>query len=401
MAKSGRTNIPYGGGVYSEDTTATKSKVLEGNTAVTSDSNDEAANGTMKNLTNRATVTHATNNPTPVLLGDAAYVSNNSDGTTRAEIRYNNGEGYIINNTLIGIPQTTMASAAGLTGDKLWPGQSVLGVSSTKSAMNGGTYTPATSAQTISCAGKVVNSNIVINAIPNQKNASTKATGSGVNSSGLYYYIPVGYYKPDGSGNSWVYRTLPEVAASLGITAGDLKKGVTKCGITGTWEGFVPGNGDIYNQGSLGLATGFTSVRHYDSGEGVNWITTVASRLMYETGHITLRAGYTNSLFTNNAINLTGFSTLNIDFLTSDSSSSTNGFGVTPKKLTCLGHQHEYDAFKAFKCSANTRTTISLDISAINGSRYIGFYKYAGGVDTDDQLGLDYRYTYVYRIWMT
>lgn len=33
-------------------------------------------------------------------------------------------------------------------------------------SMNGGTYTPSTSVQTISCNGKRMNSNVIINAIP-------------------------------------------------------------------------------------------------------------------------------------------------------------------------------------------------------------------------------------------
>ena len=99
-----------GGGTSSDDLTAKKMQVLEGYTAVTNDSDDEAIEGAMKNLTDRAEITHTTDNNTKVVLGDAAYISTNSDGTTRAEIRYNGDEGFIKPNTLVAIDQGSMAT---------------------------------------------------------------------------------------------------------------------------------------------------------------------------------------------------------------------------------------------------------------------------------------------------
>ena len=59
-------------------------------------------------------------------------------------------------------------------------------------------------------------------------------TGSGLNTSGLYYYIPSGYYPLEGSNNPWVYMTKAEVASSIGLTAGKLLKGQTVLDIAGT-----------------------------------------------------------------------------------------------------------------------------------------------------------------------
>lgn len=56
----------------------------------------------------------------------------------------------------------------GLTAEKLCPDVTILGLKSSRTAMNGGTYTPTKNAQTIQCGGKFMNSNIVINAIPDQ-----------------------------------------------------------------------------------------------------------------------------------------------------------------------------------------------------------------------------------------
>ena len=59
-----------------------------------------------------------------------------------------------------------VASTAGLTAAKLWPGNTVLGITSNKSTMAGKTITPSTSQQTVSCNGKAMTGNIVVNAIP-------------------------------------------------------------------------------------------------------------------------------------------------------------------------------------------------------------------------------------------
>ena len=122
--------------------------------------------------------------------------------------------------------------------------------------MEGQTATPDKSAKTIETAGKYLTGDITVAKIPNQKNASSKAVSSGVNSQGLFYYIPEGYYLPDGTGNSWVYQTLAEVAKALGITADKVKKGITLCGVVGTFEGWVPVATDLYYNGAN--ANGFT-----------------------------------------------------------------------------------------------------------------------------------------------
>ena len=134
----------HGSGV-SDDITAVRNDVLKGKTAVTSDSDDEIVEGTLeltgnaapgnvdtgktfystnahtrqtgalRNVTNDTSVKHGTNNTTPVVRGDAAYVSVNTDGIARAEIRFNESRGVIEPNTLIGVPQNAMAAAGGLS----------------------------------------------------------------------------------------------------------------------------------------------------------------------------------------------------------------------------------------------------------------------------------------------
>lgn len=121
-----------GGGIAaSEDTTAQSPQVLENYTYLGADTDDDVGTGTMKHLTNRATIQHATENSTKVIPGDQAFISTNTDGTNRFEIRYNDDAGYITGNTLFGIPTSTAASVGGLTAAKLMQGQSAFNIGGT------------------------------------------------------------------------------------------------------------------------------------------------------------------------------------------------------------------------------------------------------------------------------
>lgn len=86
--------IGGGGGTSSDELTATKAQVLAGYTAVTKDSDDEAASGTMQNLTSKATKTYTSSNGTPVLDGYSLSLQTNSDGVKRIMIDSQYG-GYI------------------------------------------------------------------------------------------------------------------------------------------------------------------------------------------------------------------------------------------------------------------------------------------------------------------
>ena len=54
---------------------------------------------------------------------------------------------------------------------------------------------PKLSRHTLWTANQYMTGNVIIEPIPNQKNASSKAVSSGVNSQGLFYYIPEGYIR--------------------------------------------------------------------------------------------------------------------------------------------------------------------------------------------------------------
>lgn len=76
--------------------------------------------------------------------------------------------------------------------------------------------------------------------IPVIGQAAIKASNSGINGMGLWFYIPVGYYYSSSTTNElpWVYRTLAEIAATLGIQAGSIRQGDVICGVTGTFPDY-------------------------------------------------------------------------------------------------------------------------------------------------------------------
>lgn len=82
--------------------------------------------------------------------------------------------------------------------------------------------------------------------------------------------------------------TVPAVS---GLVAANIKKGVTVGGVTGTWEGYVAGNTDIYNRGVVGKY-------------GLDFGNNTA-----QSNQISLAGG---TLATTSAINLTPFSRLNV-----------------------------------------------------------------------------------------
>lgn len=192
-------------GIDPDECTAKREHILTGYKAGVNGEEEPVA-GTMHHLTNESAIQHESGNATKVIKADERYIGNNTDGVRRMSLRYNGTPGYIAANTLVGLPAQTK------------------------------TVTPSTSQQTIGPDGGKLLENVVVNAIPNNRGVGAHGVSSGVNAQGLYYYIPSGWYPADGSGNSWVYRTLPEVANTLGLTADKIKRGVTVGGVTGTCD---------------------------------------------------------------------------------------------------------------------------------------------------------------------
>lgn len=265
----GSTNLSIGGGVGSDELTATAANVLEETTYVGADTDDELAEGTMQHLTNRATITHTAENATKVIEGDAAFTSINSDGTARAEIRYNGTEGFITPNTLFAVPQGDMATAGGLTAEKLLEGQSAFGIA-------GAATSDATAIANQISSGKIayVKGSKITGTLAERGQAQFGRFGQG-NGYVAINALPEGIYRSNGAAWAPEARIATSTLASeIGLNASVIKKGVSILGITGSYEGYYSGNGTIYNRGSWGSGYNigwFTSyVQSFDNSGGVS-----------------------------------------------------------------------------------------------------------------------------------
>ena len=251
-----------GGGTGSDDVTALNKHVLEPYTAVTKESDDDPAKGTMKNLVDRATITHTSDNATKVLLADEAYIAENSDGVRRVELRYNGDEGFIKPNTLVAYPESQARAKFGITADKIANGQVVLGMTGTYKGLGN-----ATAAQVLS--GYSFSSAALSNASGSMPDRGAWGATLAINGS---VTIPAGYHNGSGritqsiaakGATTITPMSAQQTAVSAGtycsgniivagngnFVAGNIKKGVNIWGVVGTFEGWVPTPQDWYYNG--------------------------------------------------------------------------------------------------------------------------------------------------------
>lgn len=323
--------IPFsfggGSGSGSDDCTAKASDVLTGKKAITSDSDDEVIAGTMPDnsgITQTAAVTLEEQTVQMIIPKTGKY-------TTASKLR---------------ATYATIAQLIGLTASKLWPGVTILGIASEKQSISGGAYKPGTAQQTIACAGKVVNEDIIITAC-----------------------------------------SLP--------TASNIKKGVKVSlpsgeSVTGTWEGFVAGDGIIYNQGTVGLGGGFETIPDITREEDDDATTYRydTGTLYYDTGMMRIE-GKTMSAQTKKPVDLSAYKTLSIKFI---SSKGGNGFRLACNYTKPVSMNSARDVYTTKSISQNKETTITLDISAIQAECYIAF----GGIldpEGDERLT-------IYKVWL-
>lgn len=203
-----------GGAISSDELTAASAYVLEGQTYVGLDTDDEVGIGTMPHLTNKSNIDHSSNNPAPVILGDAAYVSINSDDVTRVQIRYNGEAGYIVPNTLIGISQSDVAVAGGLTAAKVIGGQTAFGITGT--ALNDATISG--------------NDKMLSGVVAYGKNG-TKYTGS-IASQGAVTFTPSNVAQYGNYKGKYMTGNIT-VSAVANLTAANILKGKTVGGVAG------------------------------------------------------------------------------------------------------------------------------------------------------------------------
>lgn len=281
-----------GGGTGSDDVTALNKHVLEPYTAVTKESDDDPAKGTMKNLVDRATITHTSDNATKVLLADEAYIAENSDGVRRVELRYNGDEGFIKPNTLVAYPESQAGAKFGITADKIANGQVVLGMTGTYKGLGNATAAQVLSGYSFSTAALsnasgsmpdrgawgatlAINGSVTIPA--GYHNGSGRITQS-IATKGATTITPMSAQQTAVSAGTYCSGNII-VAGNGNFVAGNIKKGVNIWGVVGTFEGWVPSSWDLYEMGNnvVGL--------HVTSGQGVTFESgCILLNIPYKTG---------------------------------------------------------------------------------------------------------------------
>lgn len=222
--------LKSGGGVGSEDVTASRADVLQGKRTVTTDSGDEVAEGTMVDRTIMDSTAVGISPQYPDLpTREGANLQLVADVNGIKRINLQPPIGHYDGNVYINRPASDFGNAA--------PGDILSGRT-------------ATSENGLKMPGTIPDHGI-----------GKKAISSGINGSGLFYYFDPGYYPTDGYTGAWIYQALDQVrAADPNFIAANIKKGVTIFGQTGAFEGWVPTPQDLYYNGVFTKQFTFPSI---------------------------------------------------------------------------------------------------------------------------------------------
>lgn len=341
----GKLWIPGGGsgaGSGSDECTASKSEVLKGYSAVTSDSDDEPAQGTLE-LTGDASDGQVLSGKT-YYNTDAKKKRNGSMANQGAvSVKLNAGEGY------------TIPSGFHNGGGKV----EANGLAS----QTGGT---ATAAHILSGQSAWVYGNKVDGAIPLQNAdvaGSDRAWSQGMSNWAGTINLKVrnGCYL---NGVNWIQQSIPE------YQPWNIKKGVNIGGVVGTFEGYVAGAADLYYKGNNVI--GFTSWR-YVRFDTVQLAITAPSDADGQAG---LRQSF----------NTTGFSRLNIHGIRVFSNNSPRF--LLYYNVTEVMYSGTRFADIRVSSIASGEYTISVDISGIQGFYSYGLIFEQGFTGTIDHIWL-------------
>lgn len=253
-----------GGGTGSDECTASKAQVLTGYTAVTSDSGDEAVDGTMPNNGEQSAT---------LKCGQSKQIP----------------AGYTPGGTV------TAADLASQTGATAAANQ----ISSGKTAWVNGQKVTGTLTE------------------------RGQYQSGGAAFTGSYFAVkslPEGIYRKNGA--SWAPEarcTADQLRNALGITAGKIKKGEVIAGVTGTWEGYVANPTDLYYKGSN--PAGF-----YVSDNGGGYASASFDGV-YITAKSTTTSANAVTITARKAYNLSGYSKLIIELNVTKATSHTDTNG--------------------------------------------------------------------------
>lgn len=351
MAKSGITNISGGGAIGSDELSVTADKVIEGNTYVGADTNDEIGAGT---LVDRPSTVSAQSVAQGLSGGSNCIFTRIPTGAYRTP-------------TSTGYPEITVlssmvATAGGLSSDKMLAGKTAFGINGT--ATSDANVTPS---QMLSGFFGYANGNRIAGNIASLGAHTINPTASQqiVSTSGKYL---TGNVTVNGVSN---------------LTAANIKKGVNVGGTIGTWEGWVPTVRDLYLRGNN--TAGFVSSDERN--------------FKFETAQITVSGyhigsiGGSSTLRLNN-YNLTKSSSINMEFSVT-TADTRNPRDITLYVLKPGSPNYGYPLGAVSWSFANMATNQVLSINTTQIQEVVDIVVYIYHIDASVYRG------YITRIWTT
>lgn len=281
-------NLSGGGGVFSDDITAAKADVVAGKKAVTSDSNDEVVEGTLADKSGTAQSATASLDATNSRLQMTIPATGKYSTASKIYAAY-----------------SAIRSLIGLTADKIWYNETILGLKSGRSGIAAKTYTPGTANQVIA--------------------AGTCNVGA------------------------------QTIKGDANLVAANIKKGVKIFGVTGTWEGYVAGTTEFYDNGA---------------NNGLQ----AHSYVSFESGAIYVTNAWGSfALSLIDAFNFTPYTKFNIQFkATSAKQTYITFYLYEPGSDGTISSAEGYIGDIAINKNIGTVQTASLDITDLNKTVRIG-----------------------------
>ena len=328
-------------GSYTSDANATASDMALGKTSYV---NGNKITGTLKNLTTSTSIQHATNNGTRVVAGDAGYVSTNTDGVSRFQIRYNGEAGIIWGNTLFGLEMSKVVNTLGINASKVAKGQTIAGIS--------GTYTSdanAVAGNILSGKTAYVNGSKITGSMPSRSATTyTPGTSNQTIASGQYL-----------SG-------AQTIKGDANLVAANIAKGKSIFGISGTYTSDATATAADIKSGKTAYVNG---IKITGSSNSLSLGDTITSSLASKktTAELVVPIGVTKGFLIVNAITT----------MRKTVSSEISGSGVVTQKSTdagtiSRGDQNAYVNTKIYEVELAPGGTVTANVLNYYSSTYVG-----------------------------